>query len=481
MLDLLLKKTLFVETSLLKAEGSQIVANIYKFIEMTNEYYSENNDSLENYIDYIEKMKESQESEGIVQSEEEDVVKLVTIHSSKGLQFPVVIIPEMAKGSGGFSAKMLYSKDIGIGIKTEESEGIYKQINDVKKVKEAEEIERVLYVAITRAEEKLILGCYGKNSGFKKLIYDILPENQIKLISDIDLEKESQIPVKTLDEVICEVGKESQSEGSFSSIPLLYGFDSFNTKEFISYNFSQYQKFIQCKRMFYLEYYWGLNINVDHDKDEQVDIDLNLEQEEDSGPLSGTTNGNIIHKFCELYDSSMDRYQLINDIVNSFGIDHSDEVDKQLQPYIDNYLEYYREDYDEIYSERPFHLKAGEKYIKGYIDRIIVKNDEIEILDFKTDRVKNEKYLTGLYRPQVQLYAYAAKRILGKEVKKASILFLENGSKVDIEINLQELEENFNKIGEFIEFVETHKDMESYGEAMECGQYCKYKGFCKGL
>ena len=58
-LDILLKKTLFVETSLLKAEGSQIVANIYKFIEMTNEYHSEENNSLEDYIDYIETIKDS--------------------------------------------------------------------------------------------------------------------------------------------------------------------------------------------------------------------------------------------------------------------------------------------------------------------------------------------------------------------------------------------------------------------------------------
>ncbi|MDR7870769.1 MAG: UvrD-helicase domain-containing protein [Tissierellaceae bacterium] len=488
-LNLLIEKTLFVETSLLKTEGNQIVANIYKFIEMTNEYYNENNNSLEDYIDYIEKMKASQESEGVIQSEEDDVVKLITIHSSKGLQFPVVIIPEMAKGSGGFPPKMLYNKDIGIGIKTEEAEGIYNKINDIKKVKENEEAERVLYVAITRAEEMLILGCYGKSSGFKKLINDILPENQIRLISDIELEKEMQVPVLTINQdLLCENGDThrahsgTQCRTDVSSdipTPLLYGFDSFNTKEFISYNISQYQKFNQCNRKFYLEYYWGLNINIDNEDDEIEDVDPNLELEEDATPLSGITKGNIVHKFAQLYRYSTDRDELLHEIVNSYGLDHSDEVDSQLRPYIDNYLKYYNEDYDELYSERLFHLKIGNKYIKGVIDRITIKDNDIEILDFKSNRVWNKNQLIKFYEPQLKLYAYAVEKILGKRVSKASILFLETGFKGDVDISEDSLEDNFNRIGEFIKFVENHKDLESYKEAHKCDEYCRYKEFCK--
>ncbi|NLY46725.1 MAG: UvrD-helicase domain-containing protein [Tissierella sp.] len=492
-LNLLMQKTLFIETSLLKAEGSQIVANIYKFIEMTNEYYSENNNSLEDYIDYIEKMKTSQESEGIIQSEEENVVKLITIHSSKGLQFPVVVIPEMAKGSGGFPAKMLYSKDIGIGIKTEESEGIYNKINDLRKVKVAEETERVLYVAITRAEEKLILGCYGKNSGFKKLIYDTLPENQIRLISDIDSEKETLTPVKTLDEVICQIGEGAQicpptvpdlchpeqSQEFFDAIPLLYGFDSFNTKEFISYNISQYQKFNECKRKFYLEYYWGLNTNMKDEDDEEKEVDPQLELEKDLIPLNGVTKGNIVHKFCQIYREGMEKDVLIHEIVNSYGLEYSIEIKNQLYPYIDNYLQHYNEEYDEIYSERPFNIKAGNKYIKGNIDRIVIKNEEIEILDFKTNKVWNIKHLIEFYEPQLQLYAYAVEKILDRKVSNASILFLETGLKVDIDVSKGKLEENYNRIKEFIEFVENHKDIDSYGETDQCHKDCMYKGFCK--
>jgi ATP-dependent helicase/nuclease subunit A len=204
-LNLLIEKTLFVETSLLKADGRQILANIYKFIELTNSYSSENNYSLEDYIDYLDKIKASNESEGVIQSEEDDVVKIITIHSAKGLQFPVVIIPEMSRGSGGTPPKMLYSKDIGIGVKTEATEGIYGKIYSTQKTKEKEEAERILYVAVTRAEEMLILGCYGGDYGFKKMIKNLLPKDQIRYIYDIELEKEVNIPVKSIKESLLSI------------------------------------------------------------------------------------------------------------------------------------------------------------------------------------------------------------------------------------------------------------------------------------
>ncbi len=479
-LNLLIEKTLFVETSLLKAESSKIIANIYKFIEMTNEYYRQNNNSLEEYIDYIEGMKSSQESEGVIQSEEEDVVKLITIHSSKGLQFPVVIIPEMAKkNSGGYSPSMLYNKNIGIGIKTDESKGIYKEINEIKKTKEAEELERVLYVAVTRAEEMLILGCYGKDSGFKKLIKDYIPSDKIRLISDTELAKDIHKPVKTI-----EIGQEDTHRVRSSShcriiAPLLYEIDSFNTKEFVSYNISQYQKFNQCNRKFYLEYYWGLNINTRNEDDGLKEVDPQVEIEEDSFPLMPIIKGNIVHKFCQMYRRLMDRDELITEIVNSYGIVYSEGVREQLKPYIDNYLKYYNEDYDEVYSERIFHLRMGNKYIKGYIDRINIKTGKIEILDFKTNKIWNRNKLIEFYEPQLQLYAYAVSKILNIKVQKASIFFLEDGFQTDINISDEALENNLRNINEFINFVENHKDLDSYGKVENCDEYCHYREFCK--
>ena len=59
---------------------------------------------------------------------------------------------------------------------------------------------------------------------------------------------------------------------------------------------------------------------------------------------------------------------------------------------------------------KSFHIKIGDGYLKGIIDRIVIKDDKIEILDFKTNRLWNRGQLVEYYKPQLQLYAYALEK-----------------------------------------------------------------------
>lgn len=101
-----------------------------------------------------------------VTSEDEDVVRIMTIHKSKGLEFPVVIIANTAKKRNiiSQSEKIRFSEKLGIGIDIIEEklgisyESLFKNlINIEKRNEEREEELRVLYVAMTRAVEKLII------------------------------------------------------------------------------------------------------------------------------------------------------------------------------------------------------------------------------------------------------------------------------------------------------------------------------------
>jgi len=521
LVSLLVEKTLFIETSLLKAEGKQIVANIYKFMEMANEFYRDNNGSLEDFIDYIESLKATSESESIIQSEEEDVVKLMTIHSSKGLQFPVVIIAEMGRINRPSTPRLLYNKELGIGVRLEDCTGLYERINNINKEREAEELKRILYVAMTRAEEMLILACYGQDTGFKKLIKGILPEGKYEHAEELELEKEDYIPVRDLDESLLlapriEEEGEGEKAGKANVLPLLYNFPNFNKKEFSYYNISQFQKFKSCRRSFYLDYFWGLDTEFDLDEEDiKVDDYLvhkwELDYRAESGysvdlpppmaaealedkvealkeskeadiveeGLRGLDKGNIVHKFCQLYREGLDREVLLGDIVRSFGFKYHKAIERQLKPYIDNYLKFHREDYDEVHSEKPFYFKIGDSYFKGIIDRIVLKDGQIEIMDFKTNRVGNLKALIKYYQPQLQLYAYVVERIFKRKVESASILFLEKGIKVDIDISEAALKRTLAEVEDFIKFVDQHKDIKDYERAKECNEYCIHKTFCQ--
>ena len=101
-----------------------------------------------------------------VVDENANVVKIMTIHKSKGLEFPVVIIAGMDKKRNirSETERVRTSEKMGIGIDIINEElkykypSIYKEIINLEKTKEEKEEEfRILYVAMTRAKEKLIM------------------------------------------------------------------------------------------------------------------------------------------------------------------------------------------------------------------------------------------------------------------------------------------------------------------------------------
>ncbi|MDB9822785.1 UvrD-helicase domain-containing protein [Deltaproteobacteria bacterium] len=77
--------------------GVQRMANIEKLVETTRRFQSEGNGSLTEFVKYCLQMADEEEEEGeaLVISEKESPISLMTIHAAKGLEFPMVIIPEL--------------------------------------------------------------------------------------------------------------------------------------------------------------------------------------------------------------------------------------------------------------------------------------------------------------------------------------------------------------------------------------------------
>ncbi len=102
------------------------------------------------------------EAEATVPEDAADAVHLMTIHMAKGLEFPVVVIPAMQSPGRSGSDSFLFDADLGLGVrwlKDGESveDDVYAKIHAARKQGEAEEDNRVLYVALTRAEEHVVL------------------------------------------------------------------------------------------------------------------------------------------------------------------------------------------------------------------------------------------------------------------------------------------------------------------------------------
>ena len=132
-----------------------------EFEKGTNTHISDFNRQIDESI----KLQVKLEADKVV-DENANVVKIMTIHKSKGLEFPVVIIAGMDKKRNIRSETEIVrtSEKMGIGIDIINEElkykypSIYKEIINLEKTKEEKEEEfRILYVAMTRAKEKLIM------------------------------------------------------------------------------------------------------------------------------------------------------------------------------------------------------------------------------------------------------------------------------------------------------------------------------------
>ena len=172
----------------LENNGELKKANLKLFLKRAEEYEEIGNIGLYRFIKYLEKLEVSNvniASASII-GEKENVVRIMTIHSSKGLEFPIVFLANTDKkvNTKDLKENILLSLKHGIGIDFFDYNLRIKYPTLIKeaikiKIKEeliAEEM-RVLYVALTRAKEKLII------TGTKKDALKYL--DNMKNLSDI--------------------------------------------------------------------------------------------------------------------------------------------------------------------------------------------------------------------------------------------------------------------------------------------------------
>jgi ATP-dependent helicase/nuclease subunit A len=169
LLEYALGATHYEAVLMAQPDGEQRVANVAKLLDLARGFSRRGIAGLHDFAAYLrERLDEetSRRPEAQILSEDEDVVRLMTIHQAKGLEFPAAVIPDLAhEGGGERGARVLFDERWGLmcaaayGVdRARLLHPLMLEAEMVERDKELEEQKRLLYVALTRPQHILVLG-----------------------------------------------------------------------------------------------------------------------------------------------------------------------------------------------------------------------------------------------------------------------------------------------------------------------------------
>jgi len=164
-----IRKTNFDVVMMAQKDGAQRVANIGKLIEITRQLARQGTTALDDVVRYRRDRADDpsvRESEAQIVSQDDDVVRVLTVHQAKGLEFDIVIVPDLAAKTGRGSGDRTFFSDRW-GLLAGAPYGLHRKTLPHSLILEAKQLEddqqyeeekRLLYVAVTRARRMLVLG-----------------------------------------------------------------------------------------------------------------------------------------------------------------------------------------------------------------------------------------------------------------------------------------------------------------------------------
>ena len=173
LLNLAVSRTGYDASLLLEFLGARKLANLSKLIELARQFDRTGLFTLSDFVDRLREavVEEAHEAPAATHPESSNVLRLMSIHQSKGLEFPVVVVADMDRRSPGRGPDAQLDPEFGPLISLGEKFGAKRENPGLKMYQRREQPEslaetlRLLYVATTRAADFLILSAHLKKEG----------------------------------------------------------------------------------------------------------------------------------------------------------------------------------------------------------------------------------------------------------------------------------------------------------------------------
>ena len=461
----------------LMQNGKQRRENLKLLFEKAKQYEKASFKGLFHFINFIERMKLGSQDMGAAKiiGENEDVVRIMSIHKSKGLEFPIVFLSSTGKKFNlrDLNGKILLHQDLGIGPeyinyerKISYSTMAKEAIKLISKRESLSEEMRVLYVALTRAKEKLIITGISNNAKKdierkKELLNIYGNEIQISLLEDcknyldwIMYVQLKENPVELIDfyiQNVSDIDIEEKEENQDKLKEIEYRMNGKWSKEIAEKLEWKYTRKGLTNIPTKMSVTQIKQINERKEEKEKIDTVPNFMKEEIE--ITSARKGTLMHLCIQKMDenkeySITDIKEFIRDLEERYIITKKEAMSipiKKLYEYTKTKLWKELKEAKQIKKEEPFYIEIpaneimetedNEKIlVQGIIDLYYInKNDELILVDYKTDYVKSKEELVNKYRTQINLYAKALEKALGKKIAKKEIFSIYLEEEIEIE------------------------------------------------
>ena len=447
----------FFNIALTFVSGERSRSNILAFISIADSFDKGADADLIRFLRYIKRASQSSKAFGVSSDQSgQNAVQVITIHASKGLQYPVCILAGLSTKINRMDAMSGVQLDselgFGMNICNSEKQIKYKNIPQLSiKLKQyrsqiSEEL-CILYVAMTRAKDRLImLSTVDDKTKYADMIsnadlqYKIVHANSFTdlmldiypIINDVSESNFASLPVEIeKSEIKIPDISDEQMQKMTEILEYKYPYDSVNTVSSkvtasgLSHSTMQNKYKFKARPMF-----------TKTDK------------------VSAANRGTACHKFmecCDFKKAKIDINAEINRLLELgiFNLQDAKIIDiEKIKPFFKSklyteiisnadkvlkeqrFIAYF--DASEIYTEKSESFTDEKVVVQGAADLLVIKGNHLCVVDYKTDNVSDMGELVSRYHDQLKVYQKAFERIFGCETSEAIIYSLCLGDSINV-------------------------------------------------
>ncbi|MBR1629860.1 MAG: PD-(D/E)XK nuclease family protein, partial [Lachnospiraceae bacterium] len=443
------------------------------------------------FVHYIERMQKYEQDFGQAEGDAaEDAVSIMTIHKSKGLEFPIVFLAGAAKGFRGRPEPIVIHPDFGLGLyavnlsERTKSDTVYRAFLSYRNdLEDRGEEQRILYVALTRAKEKLIVVGVGDppDTALEKAAVSMtaLTRRHAKCYLDWILPVAVQNPdlfevhsISLEDLVLKETASQVLSEARLQKLKELIEQTSDDLKQWCRAQISfSYPHLVSkgIKGKYSVSELKRRSLEAAFEEGGEGEKVFDLKEREPYIPRfvsgkspvnEGAKRGTAFHRYLECFDFSAEQfsesYAAQKERMRQEGRISEEETSLLLERPIRTFLQsslaermhraakrgWLKKEAAFVMMDEASHFLEEEEdagqasdepvLVQGIIDAFFEEEDGIVLLDYKTDRVETAEELQKRYQKQMALYADALGRTQKKEIKEIVLYSFALGKEIQV-------------------------------------------------